>query len=510
MTLRTTLLAAASATVLVLAGCMVGPDFERPKTPESAGYTPDKLPELTTGTQVRGGETQRLVDDLDIPGQWWTLFHSPELNSLIEQALKSNPSLQAAQASLRQAQENAYAQEGTLYPTVDLNVNASRQELNGATLGIDRSVGPFNVRTAQVSVSYALDVFGGLRRQIESLQAQAENQRFQLEATYLSLTSNVVLAAVQEASLKAQIAATQDIIQLQTDQLKILQQQFELGGASRAGVLAQEAQLAQTKASLPPLQKQAAQQRNLLAVLSGRFPNDEPVERFDLGALVLPDNLPLSLPSKLVEQRPDIRSAEAQVHAASAQIGVATANMLPQITLTGAYGRGGSEFSRFSSPSNAIWSIGAGVVQPLFHGGQLLHEKRAAVAAFDAAAAQYRNTVLTAFQNVADTLRALESDATALAAQVEAERSSLDSLELSRQQFQAGAITYTTLLDAERTYQQAHINVVQAQANRFADTAALFQALGGGWWNRTDVINQKTAQTGSEAPPQVSTAENKQ
>jgi len=310
---------------------------------------------------------------------------------------------------------------------------------------------------------------------------------------------------VQEASLKAQIAATQDIIQLQTDQLKILQQQFELGGASRAAVLAQEAQLAQTKATLPPLQKQAAQQRNLLAALAGRFPNDEPVERFDLGALVLPDNLPLSLPSKLVEQRPDIRSAEAQVHTASAQIGVATANMLPQITLTGAYGRGGSEVSRFSNPSNAIWSIGAGLVQPLFHGGQLLHEKRAAVAAFDAAAAQYRNTVLTAFQNVADTLRALESDATALTAQVEAERSSLDSLELTRQQFQAGAITYTTLLDAERTYQQAHINVVQAQANRFADTAALFQALGGGWWNRVDVANQKTAQTGSETPTKVST-----
>ncbi len=511
MTARARLLAAVSliAVAVAVAGCTVGPDFMRPKAPEGAGYTPEKLPELKTGSNVRGGETQRFVDGLDIPGQWWTLFHSPELNSLIERALKANPNLQAAQATLRQAQENAYAQEGALYPSVDLNASTTRETISGATFGSPRSVGPFWVHTASVSVGYGLDVFGGLRRQIESLQAQAENQRFQLEATYLSLTSNVVLAAVQEASLRAQIAATQDIIQLQSEQLQVLQQQFELGGASRAAVLAQEATLAQTRATLPPLQKQAAQQRNLLAVLAGKFPNDEPAERFDLGGLFLPESLPLSLPSQLIEQRPDVRAAEAQVHSASAQVGVAIANMLPQFNLSASYGHTATQMSSFADPSSAVWSIGAGLLQPLFRGGQLTHEKRAAEAAFEAAAAQYRNTVLTAFQNVADALRALESDANALTAQVEAERSSLDSLEMSRQQFQVGAITYTTLLDAERTYQQAHINVVQAQANRFADTAALFQALGGGWWNRSDVVNQKTAKTGSETQAGVSTVENK-
>jgi NodT family efflux transporter outer membrane factor (OMF) lipoprotein len=297
--------------------------------------------------------------------------------------------------------------------------------------------------------------------------------------------------------LRAQISATQDIVQVESDQLNVLRQQFELGGTSRAAVLAQEATLAQTRATLPPLQKQLAQQRNLLSVLAGRFPSDEPAETFDLAGLMLPQNLPLSLPSKLIEQRPDVRSAEETLHSASAQVGVATAAMLPQITLTGSWGRTATQPSGLGNPANAVWSYAAGLAQPLFRGGELLHQKRAAVAAFDSAAAQYRNTVLTAFQNVADTLRALDADANALSAQVEAERSALDSLTLSQQQFQLGAITYTSLLNAEQTYQQAHINLVQAQANRFSDTAALFQALGGGWWNRTDVTAEGTAPAGS-------------
>jgi NodT family efflux transporter outer membrane factor (OMF) lipoprotein len=491
---RSFLLGSVAVSALLLSGCMVGPDFMRPKTPDSAGYTAEKIPELTTGSEIRGGEPQRLVDDMDIPGQWWTLFHSPELNKLIEQALRANPTLQAAQATLRQAQENVYAQQGALLPSADLDLSSAREKITGASFGATGfGLTPFTVHTAQVSVSYPLDVFGGIRRQVESFAAQAEFQQFQLEASYLTLTTNVVLAAVGEASLRGQIVATQDIIQIQSDQLKVLQQQFELGGTSQAAVLAQEAALAQTKAILPPLQRQLAQQRNLLAVLAGRFPNDSPSEPFDIATLSLPQDLPLSLPSKLVDQRPDIRSAEAQVHQTSAQVGVATANMLPQITLSGGYGRQASLLEGLGNPKNEIWNVAAGLTQPLFRGGTLLHEKRAAQAAFEAAAAQYRSTVLAAFQNVADALRALESDAQALAAQVEAERSSLDSLELQRQQYQFGAITYTSLLDAERTYLLARVNVVIAQANRFADTAALFQALGGGWWNRTDVQNQKAA-----------------
>ena len=490
---RPALLAGALAAAATTAGCMVGPDFKQPPAPDAKGYTREPLPAATTASKVAAGDAQRFIADRDIPGQWWTLFHSPQINSLIEQALEKNPSLQAAQASLRQAQENVYAEEGVLLPSADLNAQSTREQISGASFGAPRAIGPFSIHTASVNVSYPLDVWGGTRREVESLAAQADYQRFQLEAAYLTLTSNVVLAAVQEASLRAQISATQDIIQIESDQLEVLRQQFDLGGTSRVAVLAQEATLAQTRATLPTLEKQLAQQRNLLSVLAGRFPSDEPQETFDLTRLTLPQDLPLSLPSKLVEQRPDVRSAEETLHSASAQIGVATAAMLPQITLTGSWGRTATQPSGLGSPANAVWSYAAGLTQPLFHGGELLHQKRAAVAAFDSAAAQYRNTVLSAFQNVADTLRALESDANALAAQVEAERSAFDSLALQRQQYQFGAITYTSLLNAQQTYQQAHINLVQAQANRFADTAALFQALGGGWWNRADVTAEGTA-----------------
>ena len=480
-----------AAVSLGLAGCAVGPDFLRPAAPKTEAYTSKPLPPETAAAEVHAGEAQRFVDGRDIPGEWWTLFHSEKLNALIERALKANPNLEAAQASLRQAWENVYAEQGALYPQVNANLSSTRERISPATFGGRTPVSPFTVHTASVNVSYPLDVFGGVRRQVESLSAQADFQRFQLEAAYLTLTSNIVIAAVQEASLRAQITETEAIIDAQAQQLDVLQRQFELGGTSQAAVLAQAATLAQTRATLPPLEKQLAQQRDLLSVLAGRLPSDEPVETFDLGSLQLPQDLPLTVPSKLVEQRPDIRSSEAQLHSASAQIGVATANMLPQITLTGAYGTTALHTGDLFTPGSVIWNFGAGLLQPVFRGGQLLHQKRAAVAGFESAAAQYRATVLTAFQNVADTLRALESDADALRAQVAAERSAFDSFELSRQQFQLGAINYTSLLDSQRTYLQARINLVQSQANRFSDTAALFQALGGGWWNRPDVANAR-------------------
>jgi NodT family efflux transporter outer membrane factor (OMF) lipoprotein len=469
---------------MLVAGCAVGPDFHRPEAPTEAGYTPEPLPAETASADVRGGVAQRFELDRDIEGEWWTLFQSPALSALIEQAFAANPNLEVAQSALRQARENVAAQEGAFYPAVTGNVSTTRQKISGVTFGIPGLASIFNVNTANVSVSYLLDVFGGTRRQVESLAAQAEFQRFQLEAAYLTLASDVVVSVVQEASLRAQIAATQDIIDIESQQLDVLQHQFELGGASRAAVLAQAATLAQTRATLPPLAKQLAQERNLIATLAGRFPNDPPAETFELSTLYLPQELPLSLPSRLVEQRPDIRSAEALLHSASAQVGVATANMLPQITLTGQYGAISTGNPLAGLP---VWSIGAGLTQPLFRGGEFLHARRAAVAAYEEAAAQYRSTVLTAFQNVADALRALQSDADALSAQVVAERAAADSLDIARRQFQLGAINYLLLLNAEQTYQQAHIALVQAQANRYADTAALFQALGGGWWNRRDV-----------------------
>ena len=472
--------------LLLLSQCKFGPDFLRPHAPDVEGYTPEPLAGETSSTRVRGGAAQHFVRNLDIPGQWWGLFHSEPLNRLIAQALVANPDLVAAQAALRQATENVYAGQSALFPTVSANAQAQREKISGAAFGIPGISPTFSLITGTLNVSYAPDVFGGTRRQVESLVAQADFQRFQLEATYLTLTSNVVVSAIQEASLRGQIAATQEIIKVETDQLRVVRQQFELGSASKADVLQQEATLAQTRATLPPLQRQLALTRDQLKALAGGFPSQE-TAIFDLANLKLPRDLPVSLPSRLIEQRPDVRAAEAQFHAASANVGVAIANQLPQFSLTGSLGTETTRLSNVFSPGTGIWSIAGAVAQTLFDAGMLMHKKRAAVAAFEQAAAQYRSTVIKAFQNVADALRALQSDADALVAQAAAERSAFASLDLSRRQYQLGAITYLTLLNAQRTWEQTRISLVQAEANRYADTAALFQALGGGWWNRTDV-----------------------
>jgi len=344
-------------------------------------------------------------------------------------------------------------------------------------------------------------VFGLNRRTVESLEAQAEYQCFQLEAAYLTLTSNVVSAAVQEASLRAQIDATQKMIEIAKKLLEIMRRHLALGYAAGLDVAAQEAALAQMEANLPPLEKQLALTRDMLAALAGRFPSEETVAKFELATLHLPEELPLSLPSKLVEQRPDVRAAEAELHEASANVGVATANQLPQFSITGQLGRSSLGFAQFFSPASGIWSIGGSVAQTVFDAGTLRHKKRAAIAAYEEAEAQYRSTVLVAFQNVADALRALQADADAVKAQAEAVRSASDSLAISREQYQAGAITYTALLNAEQTYQQARLGLVVAQASRFADTAALLQALGGGWWNRTDVAAAKDGAERFWLPP---------
>jgi NodT family efflux transporter outer membrane factor (OMF) lipoprotein len=472
---------------LTIGGCTVGPDFHRPAPPTDSGYTPEPLTVQTAAVSTRGGEAQRFQPGRDLPGDWWTLFHSQSLNRLIEQSLRANPDLDAAQAALRQAQENVYAEQGALFPTATIGLQASKERISGASFGAPNLHPEFSLVTPSLNISYAPDVFGGVRREIESLEAQAEYQRFQLEATYLTLTSNVVVAAVQEASLRGQIEATQDIISDQAQSLNLVRQRFALGGASQADVLTQQAQLAQTRATLPPLQKQLAQTRNQLTALEGRLPSHEASETFDLDSMHLPDELPLSLPSQLVEQRPDVRSVEAQLHAASAEIGVATANQLPQFTISGMIGTNSTNFTNMFAPGTGVWNITGGVVQTLFDAGTLLHKKRAAVAAFEQTAAQYRSTVIKACQNVADTLRALQSDADAIVAQAAAERSAHASLSLAESQYRLGAIDYLTLLNAQRTWQQARINLVQAEANRYSDTAALFQALGGGWWHRNDV-----------------------
>jgi NodT family efflux transporter outer membrane factor (OMF) lipoprotein len=477
--------------VVLVSGCAVGPDFEQPPPPDIARYTDSTLSKATASSETNGGEAQYFSFGRDLPGEWWTLFRSRHLNRLIERAIAENANLQAAQLTLRQAQENAAAQAGTLLPTVDANGSGARQQISPAQFGQNGPPLLFNLFNATVNVSYTLDVWGGKRRALEASLAQADYQRFQVEATFLTLTANVVTTAIQEASLRGQIKATQDIIKGQTEQLEVLRGQFNLGGVPRSDVLAQEADLAATQATLPPLEKQLEQQRSLLATLTGRFPSEADREAFTIATLRLPQNLPVSLPSRLVEQRPDIRAAQEQLHQASANVGVATANLLPQFNITGDYGSAAVKFASLISPGTAIWSAGASVAQPLFHGGTLIHQRQAAIAAFEAAKAQYRDTVLNAVRNVSDSLRAIQTDAVTLRAQERAARTANDSLALAREQFRSGAINYLTLLNAQRTQQQALIGLAQAQAARYADTAALFQALGGGWWNRRDLLSKE-------------------
>jgi len=483
-------LAAAAA----ISGCaLVGPDFKTPEAPQAARYTEAPLAAQTASSDSAAGAAQRFAPGADIPPDWWELFRSEALGKLVRMAIADSPTLDAARAALSQARENLKAEYSVLYPGADLSAGAGRQRVPGAASGQpDERGSEFTLYNASVNVSYAIDVAGGARRGLEALLAQIDYQKLQLEAAYLTLAGNVVTAAVQEASLRAQILATREVVRTQEEILGVVEKQFELGAVSRAEVLAQRAQLAQTRTALPPLEKALAQTRNALAALAGRFPAEAQLPESELAHMQLPQALPLSLPSELARQRPDIRAAEALLHQASAEIGVATAAQYPRLTLSAAYGSAAARPSDLFGASAAAWSLGAGLLQPVFHAGKLEAERRAAVAAYEQALAQYRQTVLAGMRNVADVLEALKGDANLLQAQAEADASATESLALARRQFELGGASYLVLLNAERQAQQAKIGLVQAQAARYADTAALYQALGGGWWRR-----RKDIETGS-------------
>jgi NodT family efflux transporter outer membrane factor (OMF) lipoprotein len=482
------LLALGIINTLLLAGCSVGPDFKAPAAPKVAAYTPEQLTTTSRTPHVAGGAAQHFLNGGDIPGEWWKLFHSQPLDDLIELSLSNNPTIASAQAALKAARENVLAQRGSYFPGISGGFSASRSKTSTQISPTPSNNSLYySLFTPQVSVSYVADVFGLNRRTMESLKAQAEATRFNLIATHITLSANVAAAAIQEASLRSQIEATRRLLVISSNMLQTLQAQFSNGYIGRLDVASQEAQLAQMAATLPPLLKQLAQQRHLLAVLAGSFPSQNPAAKFDFGSLKLPDELPVSLPSKLVEQRPDIRQAEATLHAASAQIGVAVANRLPNITLSGDAGAMAVEAGKIFAGGSGFWDLAGGITQPIFEGGTLLHQERAARAAYIQAAADYRSTVLTAFQNVADTLTALKADADALKAAAAAQDAAKAALDLGEKQYHAGYAGYLSLLGAEQTYQQAVISLAQARADRYADTAALFQALGGGWWHRADL-----------------------
>jgi NodT family efflux transporter outer membrane factor (OMF) lipoprotein len=473
---------------LAVAGCAAGPDFKRPAAPPATAYAGPQSGATVATPGVAAGEAQTVEPGQDLAGDWWTLFHSRELNALVEQALANNHDLKAAQAALQQARETALAQRGAFYPQVSAGFSATRQQQSEALAPTpNNNSTTFSLFTPQLAISYMPDVFGLTRRTVEGAEAQAVSARFQMIAAQVTLTTNVANAAIQDASLRAQIDATRHLVDIDSKMLQLVGYQHGKGYSSGLDVAAQESQLAQAQAALPPLLKQEAQQQHLIAVLTGAYPGQAPAAPFDLAALTLPGDLPLSLPSALVEQRPDVRQAEANLHAASAQVGVAAANRLPNIQLTASAGSTALSLGQVFGPGTAFWALGAGLTQPIFQGGTLLHQERAAKAAYSQAAEQYKSTVLGAFQNVSDTLTAIQRDAEALKASAAAEQAARTTLDLTERQYRDGYAGYLALLAAEQAYQQARLGLVQAQANRFADTTALFQSLGGGWWRRPEL-----------------------
>lgn len=475
---------------LLASSCAVGPNFQPPAPPVLATYSANQ-PQATVATPgVPGGEVQHFVSGADIPADWWTLFHSKPLNALIQEALANNADLKAAQAALLVAHENTRAQRGAYAPQVSAGGSVTRQKDPSATLAPvpANNSSSYSLITPQLSVSYVPDVFGLNKRTVEAAAAQEQASRYQMIAVDITLTSNLVQAVVRKASLDDQIATTNELISINREILSLLQFRQSKGYAAGTDVVAQQAQLAQLEASLPPLLKQRDQQTDLIAVLAGHYPGQLPGETLTLASLVLPSNLPLSLPSVLVEQRPDVLQAEANMHAASAQIGVAAANRLPNITLSANAGNNALALGQVFGPGTGFWNLGAALLAPIFDGGTRLHQERGARAAYKQTAQQYRGTVLTAFQNVADTLAALKHDAETLKATAAATDAAKVSLDLARLQYKDGYAAYLSVLNADQAYQQARLSLVQAEADRFTDTAALFQALGGGWWHRPDLM----------------------
>jgi NodT family efflux transporter outer membrane factor (OMF) lipoprotein len=479
-----------AALLLLSAGCAVGPNFKKPAPPDVADFTSHPLEATTVVPGAVGGDAQRFAKGTDISEEWWTLFHSTALNELIDQSLKNNPDLKAARAALSVARENVLAQRGVYYPAVAASFGASRQRQSGEIApALNSNAFLYNLFTPEVTVSYVPDVFGLNRRTVESLKAQEQEARFQMIATYTTLTANVVVTAIQQSSLQSQVDTTRALVDSNTKALEILKYQLKKGYASRLDVAAQQSQLAQVAATLPPLVKQLAQLHDLLAALTGRFPAQVPDEKLDLSSLSLPTDLPVSLPSVLVEQRPDVLEAEAALHDASAKIGIAVANRLPSFPLVANAGSSAAFLDQLFTEGTGFWGVGVNATAPIFQGGQLLHQERAAKAAYTQAAEQYRSTVLAAFQNVADTLTALEEDADALKSAKAAADAANITLDLAQRQWHDGYAGYIALLSAEQANEQSQINLVQAEAGRYADTAALFQALGGGWWNRADLAS---------------------
>jgi NodT family efflux transporter outer membrane factor (OMF) lipoprotein len=413
-----------------------------------------------------------------VPEQWWRTFGNEALNQRIDAALAHNPTVEVARSSLMRAQELLRASKGAWFPAVDAAAGASRNRLSVAS---GSPITPFTLYNASVNVSYTLDLFGGLRRGVELQRARVEYERCLLEGAALSLASNVATASFQEWALREQLDATQRVVELLQEQSDLAAKQYAIGVKSQGDLLALQSQLASAQAGLAPLRLALASLRNQLAVLMGRMPSEGGLREGEPASFKLPEEVPLSLPSELARNRPDVRAAEAQLMAATAQVGLATANLFPNITLGGSLGTSALAAGDLFREPDAAWSLGLNLLQPVFHGGSLRAQKRAAEAGLDGASAAYRAALLNAFRDVSDTLNALQFDADAYQAQFSAEEAASGSLALVKAQYRIGSASYLQLLDATRQWQQARIGLIRAQAARLSDTAALYAALGGGW-----------------------------
>ncbi len=472
---------------LSLAGCAVGPDFVRPEPPQVEHYTNGAEPAETIPA---GGQAQHFEQGAKIAADWWRFFNSSGIETVIKDAIVNNPTLQAAQASLLQSQDNLRAGYGVFLPQVDAGFDASRQKSSLARFGGSPKSSIFNLYTLQATVSYTLDVFGGEHRTVESLEAQADFQRYAFLGTYLALSGNIVNTIIARAAYREQVKATDQVIGFEKEQVGITETQAQAGTVPYSNVLSLRSQLAASESTLPPLRQKLSQADHLLATLTGHLPAEGTLPQIDLADITLPGNLPLSLPSDLVRQRPDVLAAEAQLHSASANIGVATAAMFPDFTLSGAYGWSNNSLGNLVKNSSGIWNLGGGVVTPIFHGGTLWFRREAAIEAYNQSLANYRQTVLSAFEQVADTLRALENDADAVKSQSEALSTAEETMRLLQANYQSGTVGYLQMLIADAQYSQAKIGYLQALAQRLQDTVALFVALGGGWWNDGDLTKR--------------------
>lgn len=453
---------------LALTSCAVGPDFNRPAVPDADHYLPATAP---------AAKAQRLLPGEELPAQWWQLFHSPALQEAVKAALAGSPTLVAANATLAQAQQQVIVARGALFPRLGVN--------GGVTHTISSMPAPLLAPTEYTlgpAATYTLDVFGGVRRGVEQQVALADMQRYQLAAAYLTLTGGVVTEALTIASTRLQIATTLELIESDKKNLELTEREFEVGTAARTDVLTADSQLAADLTTLPSLRTQLEQACDALAVLTGHAPAQWRVHDFDISEFTLPGELPLTLPARLARQRPDILASEAQLHAASAAIGVAVAEEFPSLTLSGSITRealtAGALFHQFDTARE----VGAAVAAPIFAGGALRAQAQGARDAYSAQLATYQGVVVTALGQVTDDLWALQNDAERMTVDQHAVDVASETLKLDQQSYLVGKINVLQLIDAQRTYAQARLGLATAQIQQYQDTVGLLVALGGGWW----------------------------